>query len=175
MRCPASELEIGYFYLWIDSLRLNRFITFDFELIDWLTKESVQWVDYTESIQMKWIDSMKNRFKLAKSIQWSSKPNVMKFIGFHNRSKLQGIVQNGAYIYTHVWVRTTRKTQGITYAEGASNTTKLTTVKVCCGCVPIKTGNSIIPRGFVTDLLNLTNGVVTRLSLSLEIPSWSNA
>ena len=35
-------------------------------------------------------------------------------MGFHNRSKLQGIVQNGAYIYIHVWVRITRKTQGIT-------------------------------------------------------------
>ena len=40
-------------------------------------------------------------------------------MGFHNRSKLQGIVQNGAYIYTHVLVRTIGKTQGIT-----SSTTK---------------------------------------------------
>ena len=58
------------------------------------------------------------------------------------------------------------------YAEGASTTTKLTRVEVYYRCVPIRTGNSITPRGFVVDPLKSTNGVAISLILSLEISNW---
>ena len=60
------------------------------------------------------------------------------------------------------------------YTERASTITKLTSVESYYGRVPINIGNSIIPSAFVVDPLNPTNGVVTGLNLSLEIPSWSN-
>ena len=60
------------------------------------------------------------------------------------------------------------------YVEGASTTMKLTSIEACCGCVPIKIGNSIILSNFMVDPLNTTNKVAVGLSLFLEIPSWSN-
>ena len=61
------------------------------------------------------------------------------------------------------------------YVEGASKITKLRRDEAYYRYVPIRTDNSIIPRGFMVDMLNPTNGVATSLSLSLEISSWSNA
>ena len=46
-------------------------------------------------------------------------------------------------------------------AKRASTTTKLASVKVYGGHVPINTGNSIILSDFVLDLLNSTKGVAT--------------